>query len=88
MGGHWQAYMGATPGARGSYPGCRDPLVDQLAVELALKGTFTRLTHHELRIAIDKLDGPGATALQVARTLHVSVRTVQRHRARRRSMAS
>lgn len=58
--------------------------VDEIAVERAVGGDRSlRLSVEERRAAIDQLDLLGLAAAETARRLSITVRTVQRQRARR-----
>lgn len=68
-------------------PGPGTP-VSYASVNLALDGRPERLTTLELAVAIEILDRRRWSANQIATHLCCAVRTVQRHRARRRAATS
>jgi hypothetical protein len=64
-------------------------LYDPVAVERLVAGTFTGIAScDELHAAIDRLDGYGWSARQIATRLGCHQRTVQRHRNERREAAA
>ncbi len=68
-------------------PGPGTP-VSEASVQMVLAGHHERLTTLELAVAIEVLDGRRWSARRIAAHLRCAIRTVQRHRARRRAEAT
>lgn len=62
-----------------------DPLVDEIAVERAMRDQPVRLTTPERRVAAERLTAVGLSAAQIAARLRVTQRTIVRYRAAART---
>lgn len=67
-------------GRRQGHGGARRSDVDEVAVDMACGGEFVPLTVHEIRAAVARLVTWHLSVIQIAERLHISPRTVQRHR--------